>query len=810
VQRNRILVAIFSVALIAGEVAGAQTSEWVWVGGSNSGAPSGVYGTQGVAAVGNIPGARDDAFTWTDSSGNLWLFGGIGKDYVGTEGELNDLWEFNPLTNEWTWRSGSETANTSAEYGTRGVPSTSNIPGPRDSGVAWTDHYGNLWLFGGYGYDSTDKQGFLNDLWEYSSSTQEWTWVSGSKAANSTGVCGTQGVASVTNVPSAREGEDAGGVLPGWTDNDGNFWLFGGDNGDSAGRYEFLNDLWEYSPASGMWTWVTGSKTANGRGVYGTQKVAEAGNTPSARQSAQAWKDKSGNFWLHGGFAPDVTCSAGVKFQCLDSPEMWEFNPVTKIWAWISGKDSADTPPVYDTQGVASNASNPSGREMAATWVDQKGNFWLFSGYAIDGQDDVGPDDLWMYSTTATQWTWVGGSASAAATGVYGAFGVPSASNWPESQGIQGASATWVDAHGNFWLFSGSFNPNDLWVYHASPAATPTFSVSSGTYKTAQTVRISDTTPGATIYYTTDGSTPTVKSTTYSKPITISATTTIHAIAIAAGYPTSAAATAAYTITSVTASPNFTPAAGTYTSAQTVTISDATSSATIYYTINGTSPTTSSKKYTGAMTVSSTETVKAIADSANYPQSAVATALYTITPPPATPVFRPAAGTYGEAQLVTVTSATPVAKIYYTTNGTTPTASSTEYTKPVAVNATETITAIAVANETHTPSAKALYTLVASPQVLTGLASSITTTTAMLNASANDSDVAGRAWFVWGTSKTALKSTTAQIAVFASASSQNVAVPLTGMVTKTTYYFQPVVSSIAGTTYGAIQSFTTE
>ena len=63
---------------------------------------------------------------------------------------------------------------------------------------------------------------------------------------------------------------------------------------------------------------------------------------------------------------------------------------------------------------------------------------------------------------------------------------------------------------------------------------------------------------------------------------------------------------------------------------------------------------------------------------------------------------------------------------------------------------------------------------------------------------------------LWGTSKTALKSTTAQIAVFASASSQNVAVPLTGMVTKTTYYFQPVVSSIAGTTYGAIQSFTTE
>jgi hypothetical protein len=83
----------------------------------------------------------------------------------------------------------------------------------------------------------------------------------------------------------------------------------------------------------------------------------------------------------------------------------------------------------------------------------------------------------------------------------------------------------------------------------APPAWAPTFSVVAGTYPTAQTIRIGDVTPGASIYYTTDGTIPTTSSTKYLKPFGIAATTTVKALAVAAGYANSPVASATYTIT---------------------------------------------------------------------------------------------------------------------------------------------------------------------------------------------------------------------------------------------------------------------
>ncbi|MBT9333387.1 chitobiase/beta-hexosaminidase C-terminal domain-containing protein [Paracidobacterium acidisoli] len=153
--------------------------------------------------------------------------------------------------------------------------------------------------------------------------------------------------------------------------------------------------------------------------------------------------------------------------------------------------------------------------------------------------------------------------------------------------------------------------------------------------------------------------------------------------------------------------PTFLPPAGAYLSAQTVTISDSTSGAAIYYTTNGTTPSSSSTQYTGPISVSSTETIEAIA-AAGPASSAVATATYTVGTAPA---FSPVSGTYTSAQVVSITSTDVGATIHYTTDGTIPTASSTQYTGPITVSATETLKAIAIVGTASSSVSTATYTI---------------------------------------------------------------------------------------------------
>ena len=145
-------------------------NEWTWVNGANVNGQQGTYGTQGTAAVGNVPGARAIATTWTDAAGNFWLFGGEGYDSAGTFAYLNDLWKYSASAGQWTWMGGSNLVNQQGTYGTQGTAAPSNVPGARYRDVAWTDAAGNVWLFGGEGYDSAGTLGYLNDLWKYSAS----------------------------------------------------------------------------------------------------------------------------------------------------------------------------------------------------------------------------------------------------------------------------------------------------------------------------------------------------------------------------------------------------------------------------------------------------------------------------------------------------------------------------------------------------------------------------------------------------------------------------------------------------------------
>ena len=233
---------------------------------------------------------------------------------------------------------------------------------------------------------------------------------------------------------------------------------------------------------------------------------------------------------------------------------------------------------------------------------------------------------------------------------------------------------------------------------NATPAtapSAPTFNPAAGTYSSPQSVKISCATSGATIYYTTNGSTPTASSTQYTGAINVSTTTTIKAIAIKNGL-SSSVSTATYTITTATAAPVFSPAGGTYSSPQTVSITSATSGAAIYYTADGSTPTTSSARYYNPMTIGSNMTLKAIAVKDGV-SSSVTSATYVFTAAaPAAPVFTPAAGTYTSSISVTITCETPGIEIYYTANGSTPTPGSAHYTGPITLYSSTPLKAIAV------------------------------------------------------------------------------------------------------------------
>jgi N-acetylneuraminic acid mutarotase len=739
-RRSTAVLAIL-VAAAASLAAHAQTGEWAWMGGSSvlthqssgeKGQP-GVYGTQGQPSAANIPGGRLGAVSWTDKDGNFWLFGGGGLDSAETFGFLNDLWEFDPSTKEWTWVSGSNTipafnGGQPGIYGQQGTPAATNTPGGRSGAEGSTDANGNLWLFGGAGFDAVGTNGNLNDLWEFSPSTREWTWVGGSSnlGVNGTvpGVYGTLGSLTAGSFPGSRNNGAA------WTSKDGSLWLFGGYGGSTPGQFGPLNDLWRYVPSTNQWAWMGGSSTTLQPGVYGQLGTPAPGNVPGARESAGAWVDNDGNFWLFGGTGFALVGSADAEGDLND---LWKFDPTTTEWAWMSGSNTlpnscpgggiCNWPGVYGTLGTAAAGNTPGSRASTVTWTNQDGTLWLFGGNGSDANNVPGfLNDFWKFDPAASEWTWMGGSsmvgAGGATAGVYGTLGTPAAGNLP---GSRTEGVAWTDIYGNFWLFGGSGSDaqavigylNDLWeTTPVMVTATPTLSPASGTYTTAQTVTISDSTSGAVIYYTTDGSIPTPSSTKYIGPITVSSTETIHAIATAANYVSSGVASAMYTIQLTAAMPAFSPAAGTYTTAQTVTISDATPGALIYYTTDGSTPTTSSTKYTGPITVSSTETIHAIATAANYVSSAVASAMYTIQLTAAMPAFSPAAGTYTTAQTVTISDATPGALIYYTLDGTNPTTSSTKYTGPITISSTQTIHAIAAASSySNSAVASATYTI---------------------------------------------------------------------------------------------------
>lgn len=372
---------------------------WEYTGTKNYFAGCGNYWFM-VSADASVAGpeARWGAVTWTDqTTGNLWLFGG--QD--GATNFLNDLWEYNIGTQTWTYHSGG--AGEPGVYGTKGTPAASNLPGGRWGAAFHQDSNGVLWMFGGFGCDSTGtncSNGLLNDLWRFSGG--EWTWVSGSNVMNQTGVYGTQGTAASSNVPGGRQASVC------WSDTGGNFWMFGGYDLSPTGQPNAFNDLWMFDGT--QWTWVAGANSVNQTAVYGTQGMAAPTNVPGARWSPASWSDidVSGHtrLWIFGGQGFDATGNGSLA-------DLWAFtldpaSPAANQWTWVKGPNSVSQAGTYH---LPNNPvvwpyvlDNPGSRSGTGFWYapDAFGNaqFFMFGGQGFDAGGTNGNmllSDLWRY-----------------------------------------------------------------------------------------------------------------------------------------------------------------------------------------------------------------------------------------------------------------------------------------------------------------------------------------------------------------------------------------------------------------------------
>ena len=423
---------------------------WAYMGGDESWRRYGYFGTQGERSVQNWPSGRVGAAYWTDSQGNLWMFGGTIQEANNIHA-LNDLWRFEPPSSAyplgvWTWMSGQSDQNPDQKNILNtaiGIFSSTNHPGGRDSYAFWITHNPDiLWLFGGeYGNNEMSQ-----DLWAYSISTGTWACMGGCDWTTDVTSYGAQGVISTSNWPPARYGEIF------WTDSQGNLWMFGGQDQ----IVEILDDVWRYEPPSisypnGVWTWMAGKQVNSTdwyiENVYGQKGVTSPSNLCGSREEMMSWQDNSGNVWIFGGYGPDG--------WTLFDNDLWRYEYNVNLWTWIAGDQNPN------------NSSFPLGTEDGTPFTVNGDNndLWLYGGQQAISQSGYAnqflTNDILKYNLTMNTWAMVRNCAVNTSTMV------PD----PSMKDIfdptlcpltgSGYQVSFTDSIGNFWVMTNSAENKD-------------------------------------------------------------------------------------------------------------------------------------------------------------------------------------------------------------------------------------------------------------------------------------------------------------------------------------------------------------
>ena len=415
---------------------------WAYMGGDESWRRYGYFGTQGVRSVQNWPSGRVGAAYWTDSQGNLWMFGGA-FELANNTHELNDLWRFEPPSTMyplgvWTWMAGQSDQNpdqTNILNTAVGVFSANNHPGGRDSVAFWVTHNPDiLWVFGG----TTGNQ-YIQDLWAYSISTGTWACMGGCNWSTDITNYGTEGIRDTSNWPPARFGAAC------WTDSQGDLWIFGGQDKN----IDILDDVWRYEPPSasypnGVWTWMAGNQVNSSNGfvenVYGQKGVTNSSNLLGSREKMIDWQDSFGEVWIFGGYGPDG--------WTLFDNDMWRYQYNANLWTWMAGDK------------YPNDSSFPLGTEDGTPYIVNGDNndLWLYGGEQAISQSGYAnqfmTNNILKYNLTTSTWAVVKNCA------VYPSTAVPD----PSTKGIFDPTlcpltgwypqVSFTDASGNFWVMT--------------------------------------------------------------------------------------------------------------------------------------------------------------------------------------------------------------------------------------------------------------------------------------------------------------------------------------------------------------------
>lgn len=174
---------------------------------------------------------------------------------------------------------------------------------------------------------------------------------------------------SVRNVPSPRS------YHTGTVDALDRVYIFGGSR-DITGSTEvtYLGDLWRFNVATKTWTLLS-------------DYVATDTTKPRAREASASWIDKSGNFWLYGGFMTGTF------------DDVWVYNTTRNAWRFVAGSLLINQP---------TTSTNPGARDGMGFWSDNQGRMYIFGGEI----QDLMYSNVWRFDPTAkvNNWEWIAGS----------------------------------------------------------------------------------------------------------------------------------------------------------------------------------------------------------------------------------------------------------------------------------------------------------------------------------------------------------------------------------------------------------------